>query len=400
MRYAIIFTVFLSIPLYGSLPPCYPTQISGPTTISSSGIYNLINDITGTITIMSSNVDLSLCGYTIDASGASYAVNITGTDIVVYNGTVTGASTAGLSIVDGHQIQVKDITAYNNTGDGFVFDAFSDNIQLRNSSTQENSRGIMSAAQDVYIMNVSASGNSSDGFLVNGSNSTITQAAVTSNQGDGIHILSTSLFTIVQSDISGNTLNGLYIQAATSNCQSGLIKYCTIESNEEHGVLLDATASFSVSSISLIGNSVQSNGTTSDHNGITLQSSGSGNVQYNQILINKIINNFTSGISLDSSSNLNQIMNNKILNNGVGITGAFGLDIGGGIFVAGGSGATATTNEVFSNFAKNNGTNAPSITTTNYSNNVQASPASGPPAPNGLVVGPSPGLGGIENISS
>jgi hypothetical protein len=141
------------------------------------------------------------------------------------------------------------------------------------------------------------------------------------------------------------------------------------------------------------------NGTTVG-NGISFESSGGGGISQNQVIENKIIDNQASGIVIVANANLNQIVSNKLLNNGVGITGAFGIDIGGGKFVTGGLGATATNNEVFSNFAKNNGEDAPSATTTNYSNDVQASPASGPAAPNGLVVSPAAGLGPLENIST
>ncbi|PKN03655.1 hypothetical protein CVU75_01095 [Candidatus Dependentiae bacterium HGW-Dependentiae-1] len=78
--------------------PCNATPITGPYTISNSGIYCLANDCTGPITIATTapNVTLDLNNHTI--SGGTNGVVITGDNAWVKNGTVRDTSAHGITI--------------------------------------------------------------------------------------------------------------------------------------------------------------------------------------------------------------------------------------------------------------------------------------------------------------
>ena len=382
------------------LPACFPTPISSATTISTPGAYNLTTNITGTITITADNVDCDLCNYEIDAGGAANAMSVTGNNVTVHNGTVTGASSEGLLISGTENVLLNTIRALSNTAIGIGLSAtntcctilnctatgnatgfqdlgsFATRIE-RSSACNNSSDGFELVANQLLARDICAKENGTDGIQIRGNNFTIRDFQVLNNGNNGLHIesltgVSSSNGACERGMILGNGSNGIFLDADTTDITQIIVNECTINSNVLNGISLDAAASGAVAECQICENKIVANGS----NGIVLTVSASQTARI-------------------------QIVENQILRNGVGIAGpVFGINIGGGVFVAGGAGATATTHEIFSNKALQNGTNAPGATTTNYSNNVQASPASGPANPNGLVVAAAAGVGFIENISS
>ncbi|MEX2438095.1 MAG: right-handed parallel beta-helix repeat-containing protein, partial [Candidatus Babeliales bacterium] len=383
-----------------ALPPCYPIPISGPTTIMTAGIYNLITSIIGTITIAANNVDLDLCSYQINAAGAAHAINATGNDLKIHNGTVTGATTAGLHVSGSQAIIIQDIRALANT-DALGISLASTNTccSLINCTATKNSTGFQDlGSAATRIVGAMACDNSADGFSLRANELVASKIYAKSNGSDGIRISGTS-FLIDLFTALNNSGHGLHIESQSGVAtQNGICYQGNSAGNGSTGIFLDANSE-DISNVMIESCKIMSNGT----HGISCDGN-SATVMECQMCDNEILSNGLNGIILAVGSGQTeriQIINNKLLRNGVGIAGpVFGITIGGGIFVAGGAGATATTHEIFGNKAAQNGTNAPSSTTTNYSNNVQASPASGPASPNGLVVLVASGVGVLENISS
>ncbi|MGD9591066.1 MAG: right-handed parallel beta-helix repeat-containing protein, partial [Candidatus Berkiella sp.] len=95
--------------------------ISAPTTITEAGTYCVINNITqategSAITIAASGVTLNLNGFTVSDGTAIAVSNVS--DVIIYNGIVSGAA-AGISIAPAAaNIQIRDVTFQACRGEG------------------------------------------------------------------------------------------------------------------------------------------------------------------------------------------------------------------------------------------------------------------------------------------
>ncbi|MGE0206555.1 MAG: right-handed parallel beta-helix repeat-containing protein [Candidatus Babeliales bacterium] len=99
---------------------CYNTVgITSGGTISSPGVYCLINDITGTLTIAASAVQLDLNGKRI--SGGANNIVVSGqSDIKIRNGAISGASINGISVENCTNVKITDVQFEGNSNGLFV----------------------------------------------------------------------------------------------------------------------------------------------------------------------------------------------------------------------------------------------------------------------------------------
>lgn len=98
---------------------CNPTAITSTTSfsITSPGVYCLNSNVTGGITISSSNVTLDLNSHqVVNASGSAITVNSGLSKINIMNGRVEGTNNNGIVVNSGvSQLNLLDVTARNST---------------------------------------------------------------------------------------------------------------------------------------------------------------------------------------------------------------------------------------------------------------------------------------------
>jgi Right handed beta helix region len=316
-----------------------------PYTIPSAGHYCLQEDVTAVganaITNTQNNVTLDLNGFHI--TGGTNGIASSGSDVAIFGGTIQNATSHGISLTGGSGVSIESVVLRTNGGNGL------------------NDTG----ASNVHVSDSSAIGNTGVGFNVTADNHTFNNVIANENGGNGL-------------TATGNTLT---------------IHTSTFEQNGGDGVEVSSLVNFCIENSTLQRNSA---------NGFE----GSGTSTTGLIEENCIIGNTDKGITLEASTTQScQIIDNKVIGNGAGQgSDGFGIDIGGGIFLAAATGTTARSHEVFGNFAKNNGNNPADINAagndTNYSNDVQASPNGVPSPPNGLVKTPAAASTRFENMTT
>ncbi len=99
-----------------------PIAIHEPTVLSDSGYYCLAQDIDTTntdigIAITGSTVTLDLNGYTV--KNGTIGINVTGNDILIKNGTISGMSDTGIILQNAHNCRIEHVDT-NNAATGFL----------------------------------------------------------------------------------------------------------------------------------------------------------------------------------------------------------------------------------------------------------------------------------------
>lgn len=95
---------------------CAATPIHKAKTIKHPGNYCLTKNIRGTITIASDNVTLDLNGFEIDAQGAANGIVATGhANLIIKNGTIIHASTAGLALIASENVVISQVNFIYNS---------------------------------------------------------------------------------------------------------------------------------------------------------------------------------------------------------------------------------------------------------------------------------------------
>ena len=226
----------------------------------------------------------------------------------------------------GDAVRVQASQAYDNRTSGFVF-------KQGSSST---------------CKGCSAVKNEQDGFSYEGAGGSYLSDCVAHENGDnGIRLSGVQRATINGCRLASNAGNGLYATA----CEGIDIMQCHAGHNGVDGLHIDAASS-----------------SWTIHN-------------------NTARNNSASGITCMAS--YSRITNNTLSHNGMGIVGAYGIDIG----------FSATTTELYHNHAKHNGASPglPVTTDTNFSEGVRFSPIG---SAIGAQVSPGGGVGLLENVST
>ncbi len=189
---------FLSIPYQ-----CASLSITASTTISSAGIYCLANDISGSISINSSNVTLDLNNHTI-TNNAGNALNVAGNNnrISIANGRVIAPNNDGLKINSGdEQITIRHITAQNSIRGINVSNAT--NVIIDQCDFVSNTTGleISTTSTAIIVTNCTAVSNIQAGFsLINSSKNYIGDSKALGNGFSS----STNGFGFVSNNGSGN----------------------------------------------------------------------------------------------------------------------------------------------------------------------------------------------------
>ncbi len=363
------------------------------------------------IRITASDVELDLNGFTLTGPGGAGTgddgILVTGaTNVVIQNGSIESIRGNGIRIDSSTSILLEDILCRANAEDGFHITATSNsNCTISNCRSEGNGEeGFFDGGGSaISYKHCTAFNNTSDGFDITANNHVLKDCISTENTGLGLSSTGTAI-DVVHCHFDENTAGGLSFTTLIDFC----IQDCTFKRNSSTGLLFTTTSDGSVVRCCIIGNT-----------GDGIQGTGTVEDPTSQIAIceNTIINNTDKGITLDITVTQScQIIHNKVVGNGTGQgSDGFGIDIGGGPhqFAAvtnAGFTLISTTHEVFGNFAKANGDNAAAfgsgytpasdIGDTNYSNNVNKSPETGPQPSNGLVTTVASSAGNFQNITT
>jgi hypothetical protein len=116
-------------------------QAGGTYFITESGKYVLSEDATGTLVVAADSVCLDLCCHTLDAGGAASAIIDNGTTgLEVFNGSIVGSSTAGISISNSNAIELFDLTMSNHALDA-IFETGSTGLSVHDVNFLNNNSG-------------------------------------------------------------------------------------------------------------------------------------------------------------------------------------------------------------------------------------------------------------------
>ncbi len=180
---------------------CSKTPITTQTTITEPGNYCLANDITGSITILSSRVQLCLNNREV-GSGIDVGPGLT--DVTIENGTVLGGSPgilvqAGTSGVTIRGVLVKNASA------GIQFEQVSDGL-IDGCSLASNVTGLfLNSSHKINVQDTVASCNSQVGFeLLSSSTNTFENCKALSTGEGNTRISNNNVFGFVSKDGFGN----------------------------------------------------------------------------------------------------------------------------------------------------------------------------------------------------
>jgi hypothetical protein len=327
-----------------SASACAPTPVTGPTTITTSGIYCLAQNIiySGILTpnpviaINTSNVVLDLNGYSIEvtndsAPGLGIGTNSTiNSDIIIKNGSIiqtSGSKThhgidmnfggnnilleklviTGWSIgifengVNG--LHINEINATNN-GTGLQISCGNSSITQSNGNTIRNSIFNSNSANGVTFVTCSDfifdechfDNNSNNGISITGGmciefyncsaiGNTGLSVSLPQLHPAGFYVQDSADFVIKSCFACSNAGDGFLIQAATANT-SGCIFNSTAKANSMSGFETDSTAPFMLDLLA--------QGNTSFENDNGYDNSATGTQQYfTNVAFNNTANNYT-----------------------------------------------------------------------------------------------------------
>ncbi|MEX0672181.1 MAG: right-handed parallel beta-helix repeat-containing protein [Candidatus Babeliales bacterium] len=360
------------------------------------------------ITITASDVELNMNGFTLTGPGTDTGAGSAGirvdtvVNVVISNGTLELIDGVGIELIDCTSVRIEDMLCRANATHGFsIIVAGNEHCSILNCRAESNGQdGFFDAGgSSITYKSCTSYANGGSGYDLNANNHVVEDCVGNENDIFGMSVTGTSS-DIIQSHFDENSDSGVNFQSISDFC----LQDCTMNRNVGSGLVLNNAVSGSVTRCCITGN---------EESGV-IGLNGTNNIS---IFNNSVIGNVDKGITLDVSTTQScQIISNRVVNNGNGQgNDAFGIDIGGGPHQSSAvknSSFTlvATTHEVFSNFAKNNGNNPAvfaskvytpgmDIGDTNYSNNVNQSPETGP-QPNGLVTTVASSAGTFQNITT
>ncbi len=99
----------------------------GTLTLTESGKYCIAENLVGTIAVGTNCICIDLCCHTVDADGAPSAFVATGMEgLKIYNGCITGSTTAAISIANYTGVELHDLLIHDYTMDGIFVDPSND----------------------------------------------------------------------------------------------------------------------------------------------------------------------------------------------------------------------------------------------------------------------------------
>jgi len=170
--------------------PAAATTITACGDISSSGLYELGNDLSASsgdcIDSSASDVILDGMGYTVDGASSSYSIDVQGSstlsNVTVRNVSVTGAA-RGISVDDATDVHIEAVDAYQNDRGIQFSDVGQSFINDTTASNASSDAGILlfSGANNVTVDNATVTDNPGDGFDVAGSDISINGSLIEDN---------------------------------------------------------------------------------------------------------------------------------------------------------------------------------------------------------------------------
>ena len=272
--FLIIFSV--SIP---TLVSAY--DITGPTTITQPGLYNVVNDINCTngycINVGVSGVTIDGKSHSLIGSGNNTGIYSGKDDLIVQNIVIDNFWT-GVNINWGQNL-LNNITLINNNQGIWISDG--DNNFIKNSKFLLNNIGVSYSVNNAKnsAINENLFNNNVIGIKLSGGNS-----------GNSLQVFNNTF--------KSNTISGVSVDNSGLNyCGYGYIYTNYFENNQGNGIQI----------VDSVNDTINNNTIASSYNGISLE----GNfAKYNQIHDNKIRGSLNSGIYLKTNTNGNDIWNN------------------------------------------------------------------------------------------
>ncbi len=239
------FLMAISVTAGDLSPPAGPIQStqrgqirSLPFTISSSGSYVVMADLTGTagsngITIAADHVTLDLNGFSligVPGSLAGVADDSARTNITIRNGSVRSWANDGIDLETSDGVRVLSVKAMDNGGRGI--DAGT-TAQVIGCFASGNGAGGVATAGYSMVLGTIARINTGDGITMNGAGASLVQRCV-ANQNTGTGAVLNSVTLASDSSFNLNSANGV--------SGLGLIQGCVAYSNTAAGVVLGDNA--------------------------------------------------------------------------------------------------------------------------------------------------------------
>ena len=311
---------------------------SCPFTITSSGPYELGNDVTATgdcVTVIVSNVVIDLNGHTVTGDGTGSGIRTTGSpvNVIVRNGKIRNFS-VGIDFRASTNDVVEKIEVSGCSGTGIFLGDFSTAVK---STSGNNFLGI-STGDNCRVIGSTANGNNDKGIFT-GDFSTIAYGTTIGNGATGLTI--------------GDN-GGVFDSTAEHNSQDGIvtgdfasITDSTAKNNNNDGIRIGDNSSIASSSVignrnlgilsgdfsTIIGNKVEHNGSVGivslDHSSVignkTKRNDGDG-IQagaFGKFIDNESQGNTGRGLAVDCSTT-GFVAGNKATGNGGGNLVEFG----------------------------------------------------------------------------
>jgi parallel beta-helix repeat protein len=203
------------------------------TPISNPGRYFLVNDLTQcAITINGSGVKLELRGHTIQGTSAGSTIFVDGgaTGIskieIAGPGTVTGGGLAGIDFENVQHSRVHNLVVVGNGVGGTL----ADGIDVFASDRTTPLTTAATASTDNEFRDNVVAGNSGFGIQVDGGNGN----------------------SFIHNNLSGNTLDGLFLRTADNN----VVRQNTIDSNGSIGIEVGTASGNMIEGNTALGNAV------------------------------------------------------------------------------------------------------------------------------------------------
>ena len=296
-----------------------PTAISGCANISTSGLYNLTNNIIDwngevgeiCININVSDVEFDCQGYTLDGQNIEGTMGIKVypddsnklTNVSIKNCNLSDWGGNGIYYSYSENSTITNITVYSSSSENIYIYLSSNNNFTNITSSNSQSSGIIVASDSNYnnFVNIAVSNNYYDGiYFGETSHNILANSTAYGNLGDGIILVGSNYTRIMNLVASSNGESGAEIVDESYNNNFTNI---TASNNTENGIGLVH------SDYNIITNITASNNSA----GIGLLF-----VIKNQIINSTTQNNTQYGLILGNSSS-NNVTGNAISNNPVGI---------------------------------------------------------------------------------
>lgn len=292
-----------------------------PLTISTPGIYCLLEDATGQITIDSNDVVLDLNNRRVSAGGATgIEVSSGHGDIIIKDGIVDGATTQGILIDTSSHVLVQNVELFN-IGDGIFIDTC-EAITIRDCFIHDNTNAIEVDNTNNSIIFNNKLVNNGTGILAANSTSNVIQANSCNDNSVGIAFTpAVSSSIIIDNSVIDNSLNTIGAIRLSASSENNVLARNVCSANLSNGIenissdqntivdnVCTANDEFGIdivsSSSTIVARNICSENTL---DGISIVNASSEN---NTIVLNETHSNSLNGIDVLGSTN-SRVHNNR-----------------------------------------------------------------------------------------